>query len=135
MSTFVLLLAAELAPGDGPEKVSGEVAEGRLHLDGKWEGYWYSLISSLYDPVYLDNGEIRRRYPGEAVDRSFGTVFVEGKRNLRLVSARRTQLGIYHQEGDCFKICVHYGVGPRPTGFGDHPDWILFVFRRVPPGK
>ena len=36
----MVLMAAMTVPGNGPEKVSGEV-EKRLDLRGEWEGVWW----------------------------------------------------------------------------------------------
>jgi hypothetical protein len=129
MSGFVMLLGVGLAPGDGLEAVSSELAMRRLCLDGEWVGEYAGIF-----PVYLDNGEIRLAH-WRARGASCGAIVDEGDGKLRLAGGRHVKLGIYSQQGDRVVICVHTGVGRRPTDFQDGPDRETYTLHRVRSGE
>jgi hypothetical protein len=58
MSTLAMILTAAMAvPGDGSEKVSGELVEEKLDLRGQWRGTLYSrpgvIMSVTIEKGYL----------------------------------------------------------------------------------
>src|SRR5262245_34117632 len=102
MSALMLILtAAMVVPGDGPEKVSGEVSEKEQGLDlkGKWEGSLHTILpdhSYFTGPATYQDGKLT------AVDlwgpEAQKVVFIDegnGKCRGRIVEEDQDVLGIY----------------------------------------
>jgi hypothetical protein len=120
----IILTAAMVVPGDGPEKASGEIKEPqRLDLRGDW-------LLTYSGGSYEMNGEefIRSHKLRD-----------EGKGRVRMiVTFQGTEyplLGIYRQDGERILMCVRYADHGRPMRFQDGDYRILVIFHRVKSSK
>jgi hypothetical protein len=135
MSVLAMILtAAVVIPGDGREKVSGEMtAPRRLDLRGDWEAI-----------VYRRDG-VRRGHAGFSKDRWFivswcgwnwsrvmeyEEVIDEGDGHLRTKHC----LGIYEQHVDNLRICIADGEH-RPMSFRTDDKQLLLILHRVKSSK
>jgi hypothetical protein len=139
MTTLVLVLAAGMALGDGPEKVSGEmeVAQ-RLDLSGEWKGTWKESNGRVWD-AWLRNGTLSGTQV-KAMGRIVGIVckwegFDEGRGKVRAKDWRCDYLGIYRYEGDRIVICYRLDVFGRPNSFRAGDGCDLLILHRIKPGK
>jgi hypothetical protein len=123
VSAVVLLLAAGLAPGDGPGAVSAEVAEG-FEFPGEWECVQFN------GSVFTYSGTAA----GSTYIQTFGLT-PEGAGKLRLCPRGRALLGIYQWKGDSFIACFRAPDCGRPTTFDAGDGQRLLILRRIPPGK
>jgi hypothetical protein len=139
MSAFVLVLAAGLAVGNGPEKVSVAAYEG-LDLSGAWEG-WLAFTSHRIR-VELRDGDLK--YQGNPAVFLYGEDCVDegaGRLRFRLRPSRwgreTRHLGIYKQDRERITICFAPDGGDRPDSFllQESPVHFLITLRRVKPGK
>ena|SRR5262245_33573684 len=137
----MVLMAAMAIPGNGPEKVSGEVEQG-LDLSGKWEAICYrpgggvlrgqaSISEEGGLSISGQQGPARRGGQGR-FHIAFGKVIDEGSGHIR--SQNSLGIGIYKQEGDRLLICFGYDKH-RPTSFRAGDGQFLLILRRVKPGK
>lgn len=132
MSALAMILtAAMVVPGDGLEKVSGEMVQG-LDLSGKWEGVWMENPNGETAPFGYKDGSIyfsaRTHFPAKIVD--------DGKGRLHFTQGWEGYIGIYQQDRSRLTICYcdkRYG---RPTSFriGDGKHQLI-ILHRVKPRK
>src|SRR5690348_5162621 len=104
MSTLVLVMAAGMVLGDGPERVSAEVEE-RLNLEGQWEGLWVDEKIGEYEMIFRGS-----QSPMTLIARSYHfspLVIDEGAGKLTFRSGRWIELGIYQQDNDRLIICFN----------------------------
>jgi hypothetical protein len=143
MSAFVLLLAAGLAPGDGPGAVSLQM-EQRLNLSWQWEGT--SCRSGWSWEVRLVRCLVNRRLGPETF--VLVTYRADPRENLALWHFQdegggrfciehkdRSYLGIYQYKGDWLTPCLRDAEPGRPTPFSAEYDTELLTLRRVRPKK
>lgn len=133
MSALAMILtAAMVVPGDGPEKVSGEMARERktLNLKGQWKAVLYGHGPVFQGEATVVDREFRVR-AGKFVF-IFGEAVDEGDGNLRMCG----RLGIYKQDGDQLRICLSHPNGfPRPTSFKAENRQCLIELTRIRPAK
>jgi hypothetical protein len=135
-SALALVLTAAMAvPGNGPEKVSGEVVQEpqRLELIGEWEGIWEWDRSGLRGRASIRDGYLSRsvknikfawRYRLASIkDQGDGKFSIDGIR-----------LGIYRQHGNNLTLCFREKEG-RPTSFRAGDGQQLLILHRVKPRK
>lgn len=136
MSALAMILtAAMVIPGDGPEMASGEIRQG-LDLSGEWVGTVKSSDGHVTGDVQLRNGKLRVvakiTYCLPEV-RTFEKDWVyvdeeEGK--LLLFESRRP--GIFRQHRDRVTICYHVMEGKeRPTDFQTGEGRVFYFLHRV----
>jgi hypothetical protein len=129
----MVLTAAMAVPGNGPERVSGEM-EGRLDLSGEWEGFCFDASGRTY-PAELGDGGLDLM-AGKQWHWSIPLVNLidEGDGKFHIPDVPRIQ-GIYRQHGDHLLLCFRIGSGERPTSFrgGDGQDFL--ILHRVKPRK
>jgi hypothetical protein len=130
MSTLVLVMAAGMVLGDGPQRVSGEVEQG-LDLRGEWEGTWY-WPCGLNDPMQLSRGTMTLASGGRG---STSVIADEGGGRCRFSIIHRLMLGIYEQDPDRVIICFREGGEERPVSFERTAEQHLLILHRVKPGK
>jgi hypothetical protein len=147
MSTFVMMLAAGLAAGDAPSKVSVEVAES-LPTHGEWQGRWTDDQGFTRDvalpgvvtrgrsvcTVYVEIVGIPRPRP---VSNSF-SIADEGRGDVRMEWNTRWArgdsencLGIYRWDKDRLIICFRVEGKGRPKSFRSGDGQHLLRLRRV----
>jgi len=139
MSALAMILTAALVvPGDGPEKVLGDVERlpQPLDLRGKWKG-----TISKYDrkygefgaKVYFSGGRLKvedNAKPGEFVADVQACFVDEGNGKFRFrLNGDQLYLGIYRQEGDRFIGCI--GHKDRPSEFKLAERRALISLHRV----
>lgn len=140
MSALAMILTAAMAvPGDGPEKVSGEIAEEaklqRLDLSGEWEGKW--TYNGVTADVMLRDGELCRfacrcQQAGLIRELLPFTFIDEGRGKLRIHSpwsGNGQSLGIYRQQSDKLVIYYRDAENGRPTAFraaGEEHNTLIF---------
>jgi hypothetical protein len=134
MSALAMILTAAMAaPGDGPEKVSGEVVRG-LDLSGEWEG-----VSPSADlPVDVSGRKLRFRggrggisnytVPWKVADEGNGKIRVK-------FQGSEPVLGIYEWRGDRVCLCYAYANRPRPTKFEVGEGRAVLILHRVKSSK
>jgi hypothetical protein len=105
VSAVVLLLAAGLAPGDGPGAVSAEVAEG-FEFPGEWECVQFNGSVFTY----------RGTAAGSTYLQTFGLT-PEGAGKPHLSRAGRPLPGIYQWKGNSFIVCFRSPRCGLPTTF------------------
>jgi hypothetical protein len=128
MSALAMILtAAIVAPGDGPEKVSGEMQPLRLDLRGEWEFECEGLTLS---PM---NGEglIRRlRIQDEGGGRLRMTVPQFGKINVFV-----PYTGTYGQEKDRVLIHFHISAEKGSAVYRDNLKQGCIILKRLKPSE
>jgi hypothetical protein len=131
MSAFVLILAAGMVLGDGPERVSGEVEQG-LDLSGRWAGILRTDYGVTREVEIRDEDqEVLIRRDGSLEHYGWFGAWDEGAGRLSMVWRGEFWLGIYKQEDDQLTICIRLGSEVRPTEFTPG-DWQnVFILRRV----
>jgi hypothetical protein len=135
MTALAMILAAGMAVGSGPEKVSGEVEQG-LDLRGEWEGTSPCPPKSDCVVRFVKN-KLNIYDPSTKCSIGF-TVIDEGGGRLRLPLTRvRGLLGIYrYQDHDHLHICFSANeTGHRPTSFHVGNDRMYLILHRVKPAK
>jgi hypothetical protein len=142
MSTLAIILtAAMVVPADMREKVSGEIQQARLCLNGNWEGTWRRYGRQTGKLRLNGDGELTRIFGFDGLEDSFKAVDV-GDRKLRikwigdLLRPSGDYLGIYRHEGNNVIMCVRPANRGYPTSFKaqDDGEW-LFILHRVKPSK
>jgi hypothetical protein len=99
-SALAIILAAGMAVGNGPEKVSGE-REQWLDLRGEWEG---TLMHGIGQGSILIREGIW----------CLNNMTDEGRGELRVGRGESRWLGIYRQDGDRLIICNREARQGRP---------------------
>ncbi len=139
MSSLAMVLAAGMALGSGPEKVSVEV-ERRLDLRGNWEGIGWlgegvGRLGKLGPRVAMVRHDSQGK-PGLLLQVEVGSVLAfkgpiidEGEGRFRM----NNLLGIYRVDDDCLVICFAFS-GRRPTCFRAGAGQCLVILRRVQSG-
>ncbi|HEY7428473.1 MAG TPA: hypothetical protein VH682_29845 [Gemmataceae bacterium] len=135
----MFLMAGMVIPGNGPEKVSGEV-EQRLDLSGAWEG----TIQGYFEhhdksAVRCVDGQVYVMHPTRntvldkylALDEGRGRVRMKWDSNEWLGD----WLGIYRQGSDHVAICIGGDPGNRPTELKPEDGQCLIILHRVKPRK
>jgi hypothetical protein len=142
MSVLAMILtAAMVVPGDGPEKVSGEVSEKGQGLDlkGKCKG---SFRTKLHDtsfstvPATYQDGKLAVMYPGGP--EMANVVFIDegnGKCRCHMVEENLDALGIYKWKRGQLCICFNADCKNRPTSFTVDRVHSLLILHRVTPSK
>ena len=127
----MVLMAAMAIPGNGPEKVSGEM-EQELDLSGEWKGVW-----SVNEPGWGAGNDVARLAKGKLNDCVLGRVVDEGHGRCRFHLDDVLCLGIYRQDGGCLVICFRYACSERgyPRTFETGGKRHLLILHRVKPGK
>ena len=141
MSALAMILTAAMAvPANGPEKVSGEIAEPQrqpLDLKGQWKAVLYRDGQVLKGEATLSvcwkfNVRVPLPKPGEMRFFPIGTVVDEGDGNLRV--GPFDYLGIYERDEDRLRICFSEGQH-RPTSFQAGEGRTLLILRCIKSGK
>jgi hypothetical protein len=130
--TLAMILAAGMAVGNGPEKISGET-EQRLDLRGEWEGFWWEDSDSVGLAEWSEGTIVGRFGHGHFRFLHWGWIKNEGNGRCLVERFRgdREVLGIYHQDGDRLVFCIgRTGLG-RPTSFTADEDRHLLILHRV----
>jgi hypothetical protein len=138
MSALAMILtAAMMVPGDGPEKASGEIARERqpLDLSGEWEGTLQDATTPkggikmkakmLAEDFYYSKEPDLRFYRGLA------EVYDEGAGRMRFEPEAGKILGIYQQDGDRVIMCIGDANGNRPDSFRIGKGQQLLILHRV----
>jgi hypothetical protein len=127
MSALAMVLAAGLAVGDGPERVSGEVARG-LDLHGEWEGTIRHSFGEDH-PVVLDKDRVLTEDDGLLSLGFFLEISDEGKGKVQIRLGGSARAGIYKHEGEDVVIC--FCRVDRPTEFRAGNGRSLLILHRV----
>jgi hypothetical protein len=131
MSAFVLVLAAGMVVGSGPEKVSAEVEQGLDLTRGKWEGFWLDARGRTRtvvlrpwrpDRVLVGCGPA---YPFACRD--------EGRGAIRGNFCGEPFVGIFRWDGECLTLCVREVAKGRPAFFqGGDGQHLIRLYRAEP---
>ncbi len=119
----IILTAAMIGPGDGPEKVSGEVKQG-LDLSKEWEGTVRSEQGEM-GRVRIDRRVIVIEWARGSVGLPTSNIIDEGGGKLLFVGKR----GLYRQVDDSLVICIG-DVSRKPLSIGAVQGHLI-VLRRV----
>ena len=132
----MILTAAMVVPGNGPEKVSGEVEQQGLDLRGEWKGSVMDAPNKVFGAA-LAAGELGRGYDWGWEEIPFLTFTDEGAGRFRVrTRPGLVRLGIYWQEGYRLVFCLGEYDGKRPRSFDPIPhEQTLFILHRVKPRK
>jgi hypothetical protein len=147
MSAFVMVLAAGMAVGSGPEMVSAETAAG-LPSDGVWQGTWVKpngekfrvTLPGVVNP--MPRVGTAQPLQGDR-NRAFLLAFPywitdEGAGRLRMwwVGTRdyHALYALYRWDADCLLISFD-DHGRPPASFRAGENNHLVTLRRVKPGK
>ncbi len=134
MSALAMILtAAMVVPGDGPEKVSGEMVQERLDLRGEWEAILFHGGKKVSGQARILRG-LLVTWEGKGGRGSFFWSDVpvdEGKGNFRIGGS----LGIYQYDGNRLRICFDDGAGDRPTSFLPGKNRVYLILHRVKSSK
>ncbi len=132
MSALAMILtAAMVVPGDGLEKVSGEM-EQRLDLSGEWFGTRDD--GCVASDILLLPGRGTVCVGGCGVADLF-VCFDRGHGVADVKWGSEKFLGIYRQQGDSIIICFRAPSRGRPTAFRSGDDRILFTLHRIKSSK
>ncbi len=134
MSVLAMILtAAMMVPGDGPEKVSGEMVQERLDLRGEWEAILFHGGKIVSGQARILRG-LLVTWEGKGGRGSFFWSDVpvdEGKGKFRIGDS----LGIYQYDGNRLRICFDDGAGDRPTSFLPGKNRVYLILHRVKSSK
>jgi hypothetical protein len=128
----MVLTAAMVVPGNGPEMVSAEM-EQRLDLRGEWEGTWHYSVEGTRRVVITGNrlffitGACAVGRPFVCVQESAGT--------FRAHWDGEACLGIYRYDGGRLLLCVREASKGYPTSFRAGAVQDLLILHRVQPRK
>ncbi len=130
----MILTMAMAVSGDGPEKVSGDLAKRQpLDLSGEWEGTWHDQIVQGGIPIVakVESGTFCYKFQHEKTVISIGKLHDEGQGKFRFEDQGCIWLGIYRLDRDTLLLCFHESDQRRPDSFrtGDHQD--LLILHRV----
>jgi hypothetical protein len=128
----IILMAAMAAPGDGAEKVSGDLVEQGLSLRGKWRGSYRLSRSFAFDVAVTRDSVLLLNGENVCVSRRLHLVD-EGNGRLRWSeSVDGLRLGIYKWENDRLFISLGLpGTGQRPISFDYGEGKRLLILHRV----
>jgi hypothetical protein len=135
MSTLVIVLtAAMVVPANGPEMVSGEIAEPqRLDLSGEWEGTCFDSNGRNFEGKV--KGSVFVLTPQERPFLDLGPEYINDKGNgritLRLGAKGPVLLGIYQHAGDKLMMCFCATKDGWPTQFKADGKCALLILHRV----
>lgn len=128
MSALAMILTAAMAvPGDGPERVSGELSQmRRLDLRGKWK---LEFLGGTLEP--LSREEVIRALRIQDMG--------EGRLRMALPKTYKGDLvfipytGTYRQERD--RVVIHFRIVAEktPTAFRDHFPQGCIILHRIEP--
>ena len=134
----MVLMVAMAVPGNGPEKVSGEVEQERLDLRGEWRGELRSKshgVPPMSHEVELAGGRVRLRAHGKTISDAPCQITDEGSGRLRIKVRHLESLGIYRWDGDRLTISYKLNDLGWPNSFRVDEDQSLLILHRVKPGK
>lgn len=134
----MILTAAMTVPGDGPEKVSGEIVQG-LDLGGDFEGTWrhaggwLMTATSTHQPVLDETpgGIIIGEMPGGVLFIRHASITDEGKGRFRVTDNGVSFLGIYKQSEEQIILCFRPEKERYPTAFQGGKGQHLLILHRV----
>jgi hypothetical protein len=127
----MVLMVAMAVPGNGPEKVSGEVDAPRLDMNGRWEGTFLNVGGIMWKTV-IEDGKERDYDRGRIIAANDWKVVDEGEGKLRLyLCPSKPSRGIYKVEGDQVTICFSDMPNPRPTEFRVDKLQAMYILHRV----
>jgi hypothetical protein len=140
LALAMILTAAMMVPGDGPEKVSGEMVRESepLDLKAKWVGTLENE-TTLWEIRVPGNQWVYRqlrpkgRFRGPAY--MIPDTVDEGSGRLRLNWIDTPCLGIYQQHGDRLVISFRESRKGRATSFRPTDDQYLLILHRVESSK
>ena len=126
MLPFVMLLAAGMTAGNGPQSELGELKTAPLDLRGKWQGIWKENPKGDTCPIGYRDGSIylpAGHFPSEIVD--------DGEGRLHFTQRWEGYIGIYQQCDSHIIICYCDWQYGRPTAFriGDGRHRLLILHR------
>jgi hypothetical protein len=125
----MVLMAGMAVPGNGPEKVSGEV-EQRLDLHGEWEGVIEAAEQGIFGSIRFADGKIYRAGCEAAMSRC--EITDEGNGQLHLTISTIAYIGIYRRERDELLIAFRNTEDrKRPTTFQADGEQGLLILHRV----
>ncbi|HWG45449.1 MAG TPA: hypothetical protein VN688_21985 [Gemmataceae bacterium] len=127
----MVLMATMAVPGNGPEKVSGEM-EQWLDLSSEWKGIRRGSL--VEEHIGLINGRLVELVNQFALPLG-EKVIDEGGGRFRVRLWDKDFLGIYCQEGTKLTICFRYAHEGYPTSFEVGKHQPLLILHRVKPGK
>jgi hypothetical protein len=128
MSTFVLVMAAGMVLGDGPERVSGEVGE--CLLVGRWEGTISHEHGKSHDAV-VEDGYLAEWWGMSSSGLFTWEIHDEGRARVQLLLNGTFYSGIYRWDGDRISLCYRRVEKGRPTSFRAGDDQHLLILHRV----
>jgi hypothetical protein len=133
MSALVVVLAAGMAVGNGPQQASSEV-EQRLDLSGQWQGTWQTE-NGVCLAVLVAGGTLRATCsPGIRVDLPVADFVDKGGGRCGIV-LNGPCCGIYAQSGNRLLICIRAARLGYPTAFQAGSGHDLITLRRIKPRK
>jgi hypothetical protein len=130
----MVLMAAIAIPGNGPEKVSGEMVQ-ELDLSGKWEGTFRLddfLIGAEMTAGILNikEGFLPETNPLRVINEGDGRLCL-----MEMEQDRVFALGIYMWERHCVIFHIRADEKGRPLSFDDVRDTCIYNLHRVKPRK
>lgn len=139
MSALAMILTtAMVVPWDVPGKVSGEMVQEPLNLNGKWEGSLHTKLPDNTDstmPVTYQDGKLTIVNEAEVAK----VLFIdEGKGKCRCRIEEEDSealLGIYKWQRDQLLLCFNVNGKGRPTNFMVERTKSLLILHRVKPRK
>jgi uncharacterized protein (TIGR03067 family) len=138
--TASLLLAAALAPADGPTPPPDAAVSDAGELRGEWEVV--GCVVGESDESELFKGH-SGRFAGTSALRIDATQGTEYRADVRVHPAADTpaidlttsrgevRRGIYRRAGDELIWVMARGGGPRPSSFDPAPGVVVWTLRRV----
>ena len=135
-STLAMILTAAMAvPGNGPDKLSGEMkSTDSLDLSGEWQGVW-KAGKAEYEVHQLGGRGVwsYRRVPKGKQGPAYliPSITDEGEGRLKLTWVDDPCLGIYEQDGDCLIICFRDVRKGRATSFHAGDSQHLLILHRI----
>ncbi|HEY7330061.1 MAG TPA: hypothetical protein VH592_20665 [Gemmataceae bacterium] len=122
MTALAMILTAAMAvPGDGPEKVKGEMERG-LDLSGQWEGTWRSKQGEVCRIRIVPKIRFDRLSDGITIVLQSDDFIDEGNGKLSF----RGGLGLYRQEKERLFICIG-DLKSRPLAIGKESGELVIL--------
>jgi hypothetical protein len=141
MAALTMILAAVMVvPGDGPEKVSADIAPQKLDLSGKWEGTWRGTFwkgAEQIGEATLDEESVLNLYsPNRNRCVSIGLFKIDdvGDRKLR-IQWGEDYLGLYRRRGEHIVICMFPSERGFPSSYQAGKNQHLLILHRVKSSK
>ena len=131
----MILMAAMAVPGNGPERVSGEVKlTDALDLRGGWEGDWLDAKNHRMSRVLIRSD--RPSWITRGCGPSYPFVYHDdGRGKFQGELFGEKVLGIFRQAGNRLTLCYREASKRRPTDFQEDGDQTLLILHRVKPGE